>query len=571
MDEVTISSTITLRFATRDDSHVAKAIYSREEIDSIYGLDSVGLLDGLFVFMKDIGFIDALKRFNIISYKRMMLPLVNFILTYMTKILMDIPSMNALPEILFANRAAMELIGFNAEVLENGLCNRGNHSRTPGKKKPAPFSPQTLANVLERFSIEEAESLLNTLISLIARNSLLDEELSAIIDATDLEVPDSFPEIDGCGAVVRKKKVVDKHGRIQEIEVVVRGFKLITLLWQRGRIPLAAKIVKINEHESNYMLELIHKAQENIGRYAKIARLFFDKGFLDGPTLYELDEMHITFVVPAKDNMRVTCDARSIAGMGSGYISSRTIEVSHGHGDSKTTEHLTTELVGIEGLCTYDQYSPEEEQNHIGRKDYSPKPINAVVVRKWDNKDFGPSGKTVFLTNGPVDDPFVPFDGYDERSTIENLLHREGKQAFGLGVIPKRSTHALYTHVYMVLTTFAIVQAYRTYQDRGDDHDAELWPTEKALEEDDLPSPSTARKPRMQKRDDPFHGIGMARWRRQLSRANMDKVIVFFQGSYGIFDLTELGILSGMRLKVSREEREFTERILERYGIDPSP
>lgn len=568
MNEAQANSTITLRLATRDDRRVAWAIHERQEIDSLHTLDSAGLLDGLLVFMNDIGFMDALNRFNIMGYKRMILPLVHFILTYMTKILLDIPSMNALPEILFANCAAMELLGFNAQVLKDGICNRGHHSRKAGKKKPTPFSPQTVANVLARFSLEEAEALLDNLISLIARNALLDEELSVIIDATDLIVPDSFPE-DACGAATRKQKVTDKHGRTQEVEVLVRGFKLITVLWQKGRIPLAAKIVKINEHESNYTLDLIRKAQENIGPHARIVRLVFDKGFLDGPTLYELDKMHIGFVVPAKDNMRVTSDARSIAASGEGHIATRTTEVSHGHGSDKTTERLFTELVGIEGLCTYDQYCPREEVDHIFRKDHIPQPINAIVVRRWDNKDFGPSGKTVFLTNEQVNDPFVPFDGYDERSTIENLLHREGKQAFGLGIIPKKCPSAVYAHVYMVLVTFALVQAYRAYQEMGRDQDAELWPTHKTLEEDS-PRPAASTKPPTKKAD-PFRGVGMARWRRQLSRDNMDKVIVFYQGSYGIFDVTELGVLSGMRLKASLEDRESTARILERYGIDPSP
>ncbi|NPV53626.1 MAG: hypothetical protein HPY71_08885 [Firmicutes bacterium] len=110
MTETTTNSTITLRFATRDDNRVAKAIYDREEIDSLHTLDSAGLLDGLLVFMNHIGFMDALKRFNIVSYKRMILPLVQFTLTYMTKILLDIPSMNAMPEMLFANCATLKII-----------------------------------------------------------------------------------------------------------------------------------------------------------------------------------------------------------------------------------------------------------------------------------------------------------------------------------------------------------------------------------------------------------------------------------------------------------------------------
>ena len=36
----------------------------------------------------------------------------------------------------------------------------------------------------------------------------------------------------------------------------------------------------------------------------------------------------------------------------------------------------------------------------------------------------------VILTNATVQDPFVPYDGYDERSEIENGLFREAKQAW---------------------------------------------------------------------------------------------------------------------------------------------
>ena len=37
------------------------------------------------------------------------------------------------------------------------------------------------------------------------------------------------------------------------------------------------------------------------------------------------------------------------------------------------------------------------------RRDFQPNPINAVVVRKWQGKDYGPGGKTVFLTNASVE------------------------------------------------------------------------------------------------------------------------------------------------------------------------
>ncbi|MEA4884369.1 MAG: hypothetical protein VB144_12095 [Clostridia bacterium] len=195
--------------------------------------------------MKDIGFIDALQSFNILGYQRMMLPLAYFLLTYIAKILLGVPSMNALPGLLFANTALMEIIGFNGLILTEGLCKRGRHSRAPGKKPPRPFSPQTVANVLKRFTLEESEALLNRLISLMAKKALLDRELAVIIDSTDLVVTDDFKDFDACGAKTRIKKVVGRSGRVTEIEVVELGFKLVTLFCQKFRIPLAAKIASI--------------------------------------------------------------------------------------------------------------------------------------------------------------------------------------------------------------------------------------------------------------------------------------------------------------------------------------
>ncbi len=50
------------------------------------------------------------------------------------------------------------------------------------------------------------------------------------------------------------------------------------------------------------------------------------------------------------------------------------------------------------------------------------------MVRKRDGRDYGPGGKTVFLTNASVQQPIKPFDDYDDRSLIENCFIKEAKQ-----------------------------------------------------------------------------------------------------------------------------------------------
>lgn len=102
-------------------------------------------------------------------------------------------------------------------------------------------------------------------------------------------------------------------------------------------------------------MDLIKQARKNIGSYARIARVIVDWGFMDGPTLHEIDAMGIEFIIPAKDNMRVYEDARSLAKAGYGNVSIRTQTVHSGYGRHRTSTNLTTEVIGIESLSSYDQ------------------------------------------------------------------------------------------------------------------------------------------------------------------------------------------------------------------------
>jgi hypothetical protein len=124
-------------------------------------------------------------------------------------------------------------------------------------------------------------------------------------------------------------------------------------------------------------------------------------------------------------------------------------------------ERLETEVVGITGLTTYDQYGTAEHGRHANCHDFQPNPINAVVVRQWQGKDCGPGGRTVFLTNASVDQPLRPFDDYDDRSLIENCCIKECKQQRDLGHPPQTTERAVRVHVVFTLLIFALATAYR--------------------------------------------------------------------------------------------------------------
>lgn len=151
---------------------------------------------------------------------------------------------------------------------------------------------------------------------------------------------------------------------------------------------------------------LVTRARTNLAGHARLHKVVFDRGFLDGADLWWLAQHGLLFVVPAKDNMAVTVDARAQAAAGAGItIGRRAYTVRHGQGKTASTERLETQVMGITGLTTDDQYGTSEHGRHHNRRDFQPNPINAVVVRQWNGREYGPAGKTVFLTNASMQQP----------------------------------------------------------------------------------------------------------------------------------------------------------------------
>jgi hypothetical protein len=338
--------------------------------------------------------------------------------------------------------------------------------------------------------------------------------VTGIVDATDLETTAQY---DGCGQVTRKRKITDKHGNVHEIEVTVYGFKLIVVIDARTKIPLAAQVVPIQEHETLSLRALVTQARTNLAGHARLQKVVFDKGFLDGVDLWWLDQHEILFVLPAKANMAVTIDAQAQAAAGEGVtIGRRAHTVRHGQGRTAWTERLETEVVGITGLTTYDQYGTPEHGRHHNRRDFEPNRINAVVVRTWNNRDYGPGGKTVFLTNASVAKPLQPFDDYDDRSLIENCCIKESKQQWSLKHPPQKTARAVRVHVLFTLLMFALATAYRL---------------------------------QCEQEESGGEPVGWQRWRRQIQEQSRDLVIVFAEGCYGIFHMAEYSLLLGVTIK----------------------
>jgi Transposase DDE domain len=534
-DEITqnLAERLCWQVTRRDDRRVARRLYRKQLVDGVYRLDEGALLDDFFHFLQAIEVMALLEQVHGTAIQREMLPFVQYLLLYGLKTLFGIESMNALPVLLFSDEALMQLVGFNAQQVRQGVCQRGRTKRQ-GERTPGPICPDTLANNMVQCNLRDLEALFNGVIRALAKAGVFGKRVTGIADGTDLETTERYQ---GCGQATRKRRIEDKWGRVHEIEVTVYGWKVLLLIDAVTKIPLAVKVVQIQDHEALWTRALVTHARANLAGYARLHKVVFDKGFLAGTDLWWLAQQGILFVVPAKDNMAVTADAQALAAAGEGVtVGHRVYTVRHGQGQGAWTERLETEVVGITGLTTYEQYGTEEHGRYHNRRDFEPNPINAVVVRKWNGKDYGPGGKTVFLTNAAVQQPLKPFDDYDDRSLIENCCIKEAKQQWDLQHPPQKTARAVRVHVMFTLLLFALATAYRRQCERE----------------------ALGGEP-----------VGWQRWRRQLLEQTRDQVIVFAQGAYGIFHIAAFALLMGVNLKDVPPEIGTRREILAKYGLPP--
>src|SRR5947199_3598658 len=181
--------------ACRDDTKVGQALYTGEPIEAMHHLSDAGMLDEFFVFLKDLGMLEAFEQVSQSGVQRTLVPTVQFVLLYFLKVLLGAESMNELPRVLFSDLALMELVGFNAHQCESGLTKRGDASRTT-KKKQGRLTAQCLADNICKLTQQEMERLFNQMMHLLARRSFFSGNLVVALDGSKVPTPASY---EGCG------------------------------------------------------------------------------------------------------------------------------------------------------------------------------------------------------------------------------------------------------------------------------------------------------------------------------------------------------------------------------------
>lgn len=131
-----------------------------------------------------------------------------------------------------------------------------------------------------------------------------------------------------------------------------------------------------------------------MGYYYGIDAIWRTTGVLLGGLSHDIFGFSFTFIVLSILSLvgmplGMTKDARALdlGREGSTCLEkTREVTVTHGYGKDKFNEKVVTTLVGVPGLLICDWFNPEGSETNTTKKDYEPIPLNAVVVKTWDNQ-----------------------------------------------------------------------------------------------------------------------------------------------------------------------------------------
>jgi hypothetical protein len=410
---------------------------------------SWAFFERFLLFLHEVGFFEVIgvegKKF-----RRQMIEVSLLIMTYCAKVLLGIASVNQVPGRLFRDRALLLLIGYNTDQMVSGFCYRGYED------KQKPMHKNVLADAVEKLTAEEVSYILNETVKRLAERGMFKASQGHFaLDSSDLETTELYRGAGKKKVTVRKKL---PNGQYVEWEEYIYGFKVVVIYEVRLRLIVAAQVAPINRHDTNFTLDLLRQAMVNVGQ-GVIKVLVMDRGFLDGETLWTIKQSYgVDFVIPSKDDMRVTTEARAFRKQKTGDEDLIWAE-RPGQGDPLTGQ---VRLYGVKAVTAYDQYGDADHQKKLNRKDFQPNPLNVIVVYEWQGKTYRSGHEKVFLTSLPVDHPLTILDTYDLRSLIENCAFRELKQGWCLAKFPKKTEQAVRGHVFLTLVIFTLTNAYRT-------------------------------------------------------------------------------------------------------------
>lgn len=555
-----IAERLTWSTAHRDQAGIAKDLADGKDISEVYGLGEAGLFDEFFYFLDQFGIMDLLRKLDPnITRRESNVKFPAVILIYLMRIVAGLSFFWHIHPVILRFQPLMRLVGFNGREIRDGTCARGrrkssphrddNASEPPGAdtadsndgRQPTeirgPICPDSIATYIQAIAAHALEGLFKGIVTILAARAFFPKKVHALLDSSEIQ---STEQCEGCGMVTKEKapELRRRRGRIRKVLETVFGFKIWVVWDPNSRLPLAMRFATIEVSDIHYARELIQQAITNLGPHGNIVSVALDRGFTDGPLLWWLNTKGIIFYIPAKSNMNVYKDALSL--VGTGIVQTRERKRTVGAGKNKQTVTDRWEVEGIEGLSSAGFYGELGSGSHENRNDFVPHPINAVVVLHDPYLENNSGSDTlVILTNDSVKKPLKGYEGYDARSEIENGLFRESKQAWFIQRPARNTDNAFRAHVYLTLITMALTTAFRTWMDQQD---------------------QLARN---------GQETGIRKFREKVKQENGNKLIVFDEDRYAIFDTYEVFILCGRNVLMPTgvPEKISKKDILIKYGV----
>jgi len=554
-----ITQRLSFQTAVKDQAGIAQDLAAGKDVPEVYNLSDAGFFDEFFYFLGEIGIMPRLSELDPkISSRPTTIRFPAVILIYLMRIVAGLAFFRHIEPVVLQSQALMRLLGFNGREIMEGTSRRGrkksdNESSSsavessspvtdstdgdePGSIIRGPLCADSVATYIQSIAASALEQLFNAVVSVLAAHSFFPKTLHATLDASEIQ---STQRCEGCGMVSKEKPPTLRlrKGRIKKVIERVFGFE-IWVVWEPvSGLPLALRFTTIETADVTLAREVVAQALKNLGEHATLASLAFDRGFTDGTFWWWLHQQGIHFFVPAKSNMAVYHDALACVAAGEHQSRQKTRKVGHGKNRKSVVDRW--EAVGIEGLTSAGFYGELGSGPHEHASSFVANPINAVVVANDPYRQNNPNVATmVILTNAPVAKPLTAYDRYDRRSDMENGLFREAKQAWFIERPAKNTDRAFRAHVYLTLITMALTTAFRTWLEQQN------------------------------KKERAGVNTGIRVFRQQVRQENCNKIIVFDEGRYAIFEVYELVILCGRSVARPRgvPESITATDILHKYG-----
>lgn len=535
--------------ATRDDAHVAQEIYETRSLDRIHSLNEAAFFDEFFHYLKEIGAWSLLEDLDPKKRTGPIYPFIQFVLVTIMRCVGGVQSMLATHELLLTDIAIMDVVGFNAAQVRQGSCDRGLDRRKKPVEIRGALSYETVADNIVEIGPDKLSKMFNGVIRCLAKQGVFSEKIDVVLDATDNEATSAY-KIDTGDKVPRVKREkrpdmrANKHAK--KTQVTVFGWKIWIVFDPESKIPLAMQIDGINAADNTHAYEVIDQARKNLEGYATIRSVAIDRGFSDGKLLWKIDKKTNAIVyIPAKSNMEITKEARGLARRAEALAKQgkklegttykeRIEKIKRGSGKNAWIEKRKTTVVRIRDLPC-DWWTSEGSTSASNSKSFQPKLVNATVVLCWDGAPKDEEKEVVILDTDPSKNPFIGFDAYDDRSTIENTINREAKENWFLENHPKRSESGARVHAYFVFMCMGLITAFRKYKKEAEEA------------------------------EDRGEETGISRYRRQLKIANQEKVVIFCGKRFGIFTNHESMLLVGVNVRESTLMGDSAKKVLARY------